>query len=156
MKKFTKILIAAGIIGTVKYIYDNVEIKICKKIEKEDERLQNINLECDHIYYDNPYNINKIHLDKDGCPMIFEFENSKDCKLAIEDMCNEFDCAYLDDDFTQFTLERIFKNLGLIVDDYEEYKNYFVEWANQGRKFEEYQEENALENTVNFGKFQKG
>ena len=45
---------------------------------------------CDHVYYDNPYNISKIHLDKNGCPQIFEFENEKDRNEALEAYYNHF------------------------------------------------------------------
>ena len=113
MKKFTKILIALGAAGIAKYIYDHVDIVTNKELEerikkeaeviarekacrddlgKVDKEILDLNKKsghytigsCDHIYYDNPYNISKIYLDKNGCPQAFEFDNEKDRNDALE------------------------------------------------------------------------
>ena len=162
MKKFTKILIAAGIIGAAKYVYDHVEIK-CNKVEKTKdinketidvlrEELKNENDSCDHIYYDNPYNINKIHLDKDGCPMIFEFLTKEDRNMAFNRLSYMMDCLG-DDKGIKLSLDDIFDILGLIIDDYSDYKGAFVCWTLSD--FEKANEENALPNTINFGEFER-
>ena len=170
MKKFTKILIAAGIIGAAKYVYDHVEIK-CNKVEKTKdidkevidilrEELKNtiFNDSCDHIYYDNPYNINKIHLDKDGCPMIFEFLTKEDRNMAFNRFCKRLQFPFIadclgDDMKFELDLDDIFDMLGLIIDDYSGYKNDFVCWTLSD--FEKANEENALPNTINFGEFER-
>ena len=159
MKKFTKILIAAGIIGAAKYVYDHVEIK-CNKVKKTKdinketidvlrEELKNENDSCDHIYYDNPYNINKIHLDKDGCPMIFEFLTKEDRDMAFNRFSHLMDCP----NGLKMSLLMVYLILGLIIDDYSEYKNDFVCWTLSD--FEKANEENALPNTINFGEFER-
>lgn len=183
MKKFTKILIAAGIVGAAKYVYDHVEIK-CNKVEKTKDidketidilreelkngrisykqyaeffgipeiELKNGNDSCDHIYYDNPYNINKIHLDKDGCPMIFEFLTKEDRNIVFNHLSCMMDCLG-DDKGIRLSLDNIFDILGLIIDDYSGYKNDFVCWTLSD--FEKANEENALPNTINFGEFER-
>lgn len=162
MKKFTKILIAAGIVGAAKYVYDHVEIKYDKVKETKDtdketidvlrEELKNENDSCDHIYYDNPYNINKIHLDKDGCPMIFEFLTKKDRNMAFNSIYYMMNCLG-DDKGIKLSLDDIFDILGLIIDDYSGYKNDFVCWTLSD--FEKANEENALPTTINFGEFER-
>lgn len=209
MKKFTKILIAAGIIGAAKYVYDHVEIKCDKvketkdidketidilreelkngritykqyadffgipeiKLSKSENKFQkefykmyaeavkdNINKYinnkgfCDHIYYDNPYNINKIHLDKDGCPMIFEFLTKEDRDMAFNRLSYMIDCLG-DDKGIKLGLDDIFDILGLIIDDYSGHKNDFVCWTLSD--FEKANEENALPNVINFGEFER-
>ena len=206
MKKITKILIAAGIIGAAKYVYDHVEIKRNKvektkdidketidilreelkngrmtykqyaeffgipeiKLSKSENKFQkefykmyaeavkdNINKYinnkglCDHIYYDNPYNINKIHLDKDGCPMIFEFLTKEDRDMAFNRFSHLMDCP----NGLKMSLLMVYLILGLIIDDYSEYKNDFVCWTLSD--FEKANEENALPNTINFGEFER-
>lgn len=162
MKKFTKILIAAGIIGAAKYVYDHVEIK-CNKVKKTKdidgffvdilrEELKNGNDSCDHIYYDNSYNINKIHLDKDGCPMVFEFLTKEDRDMAFNRISYMMDCLG-DGRGIRLGLDDIFDILGLIIDDYSDYKDDFVCWTLSD--FEKANEENALLNTINFGEFER-
>lgn len=162
MKKFTKILIAAGIVGAAKYAYDHVEIKYNKVKETKDidketinvlrEELKNRNDSCDHIYYDNPYNINKIHLDKDGCPMIFEFLTKEDRDMAFNRFSYMMDCLG-DDKGVKLGLDDIFDMLGLIIDDYSDYKDNFVCWTLSD--FEKANEEYALPTTINFGEFER-
>lgn len=164
MKKFTKILIAAGIIGAAKYVYDHVEIKCHKVKETKDIDKETINIfieelkntifddSCDHIYYDNPYNINKIHLDKDGCPMIFEFLTKEDRDIAFNRFSYMIDCLGYDKGI-RLSLDYIFDILGLIIDDYSGYKNDFVCWTLPD--FEKANEENTLPNVINFGEFER-
>ena len=162
MKKFTKILIAVGIIGAAKYAYDHVEIKCNKVKETKDidketidilrEELKNGNNFCDHVYYDNPYNINKIYLDENGCPMIFEFLTKEDRDMAFNRLSYMMDCLG-DDKGIKLGLDDIFDILGLIIDDYSGYKNDFVCWTLPD--FEKANEENALPNAINFGEFER-
>ena len=106
---------------------------------------------CDHVYYDNPYNISKIYLDKNGCPQIFEFENEKDRNNALE--------AYYDylknceEEIGMISVYTIFDIAGLISDDYSDFENYFV--FCHPEDFIKANAENAIPKTINFGKFEK-
>ena len=103
---------------------------------------------CDHVYYDNPYNISKIYLDKDGCPQVFEFENEKDRGEALESYHTFFkDCR------SRITVKDMFGIVGLIIDDYEGFKKCFTYWDPED--FIKANSENAIPNTINFGEFEK-
>ena len=154
MKKFTKILIAAGIIGAAKYVYDHYEIGFKKEVEEENRDVvkpsvdQNVvhNIHtstCDHVYYDNRYNICKIYLDENGCPYILEFENADDCDHAFLDICYECISPFDGKDCgANLTLEHIFSLFGLVIDDYKEFKDRSVYWT--AENFKDLQKENAL------------
>ena len=177
MKKFTKILIALGAAGIAKYIYDHVDIvtneeleekikkeaeviakeKACRDdLDKVDKEILDLNKKsghytigsCDHIYYDNPYNISKIYLDKNECPQAFEFDNEKDRNDALEAYYNYFkDCN------NKMSMVSTFYIVGLIPDDYPDFKKYFVVWDPED--FMKANAENAIPKTINFGKFEK-
>lgn len=107
---------------------------------------------CDHVYYDNPYNISKIYLDKDGCPQVFEFENEKDRNNALG--------AYYDylknceeEMGSMISVYTIFDIAGLISDDYSDFENYFV--FCRPEDFIKANAENAIPKTINFGEFEK-
>ena len=103
---------------------------------------------CDHIYYDNPYNISKIYLDKNGCPQAFEFDNEKDRNDALEAYYNYFkDCN------NKMSMVSTFYIVGLIPDDYPDFKKYFVVWDPED--FMKANAENAIPKTINFGEFEK-
>ena len=103
---------------------------------------------CDHVYYDNPYNISKIYLDKDGCPQAFEFDNEKDRNDALEAYYNYFkDCN------NKMSMVSTFYIVGLIPDDYPDFKKYFVVWDPED--FMKANAENAIPKTINFGEFEK-
>lgn len=156
MKKVTKFLIGAGIGYLVgKFIKDHLKIEInidvkepdkpiedekTKELydealeqfvshEDEDEEANNICL--DHVYYDNKYNICSILLDDDGCPYAFEFAYADDVQKAY----NEFKNLYAERNVGIVRLSDIFHVLGLIIDDYEEFKKCFVFWDD--KKFED-------------------
>ena len=143
MKKFTKFLIAVGIIGAAKYIYDHFEIKVIKMTEPKEE----VHDPWDHIYYDNPYNICKILLDKKGCPTIFKFENEKDRDDIFENILEviSYTGRYV------FDLAYIFDSLGLIIDDYSKFADYCVDLTNL--KFIDEQNKNPIKNCISFGEF---
>lgn len=105
---------------------------------------------CDHVYYDNPYNISKIYLDKDGCPMVFEFENELDCKMALNGL---LDMQIYDVRRWKWELSKVFDKLGLVIDDYDEFKDCFVCW--EAEDLVKAQNENAIPNTINFGEFKR-
>lgn len=108
---------------------------------------------CDHVYYDNHYNISKIYLDKNGCPQVFEFENKKDRDKVLNKI--HLDCIAYDalDVRSRWTLEFIFDYLGLIIDDYIDFKNRYVCWPVGDLQLTN--SENAIPNTINFGEFVK-
>ena len=106
---------------------------------------------CDHVYYDNPYNVSKIYLDKHGCPQIFEFENEKDRNKALETYYNYLkDC---DDEISMMSVYTALNIAGLISDDYSDFENYFVFWDPEN--FIKANSENAIPKTINFGEFEK-
>lgn len=147
MKKVTKFLIGAGIGYLVgKFIKDHLKIEINidvkepnKPIEDEktkelyDEALEQFvdhedeeanNIRLDHVYYDNKYNICSVLLDDDGCPYAFEFAYADDAQKAYD----EFKNLYAGEDVDIVRLSDIFHVLGLIIDDYEEFKKRFIFW----------------------------
>lgn len=105
---------------------------------------------CDHVYYDNPYNISKIYLDKNGCPQVFEFENEKDRNDALEAYYNYLKGC--DDEISMISVYTTFDIVGLISDDYSDFENYFVFWDPED--FIKANAENAIPNTINFGEFE--
>lgn len=108
---------------------------------------------CDHVYYDNPYNISKIHLDKNGCPQVFEFENKKDRDKVLNKIHLDYIAYDALDVRSRWTLEFIFDYLGLIIDDYIDFKNRYVCWPVGDLQLTN--SENAIPKTINFGKFEK-
>lgn len=102
---------------------------------------------CDHVYYDNPYNISKIYLDKNGCPQVFEFENKEDRDKVLFTIKGYF----ILDGF--LSLENIFKIFGLIIDDYDKFRLSWIRWDPED--FVKNNSENAIPNTINFGEFVK-
>lgn len=181
MKKFTKIaLIAAGIIGVGKYLKDHVKVEVVqngkipekeqyknkanfykrlyeierdKNKEKESFKMNGSSFgHCDHIYYDNPYNICQIFTDNDGCPMTFKFENKTDQKRALNTFL--LDCISFDGDDIGFkwSLDMIFSRLGLIIDDYEDFKDYYTAWT--ARDLSDAQNENADPLVIDFGQME--
>lgn len=177
MKKFTKIaLIAAGIIGVGKYLKDHVKVEVVqngKNPEKEQyknkanfyKRLYEIEHDknkekesfshCDHIYYDNPYNICQIIFTDIGSKHItlsFKFKNKMDQKRALNIFL--LDCIGSDGDDVGFkwSLDMIFSRLGLIIDDYEDFKDYYTAWT--ARDLCDAQNENADPLVINFGQME--
>lgn len=102
---------------------------------------------CDHVYYDNPYNISKIYLDKNGCPQVFEFENKEDRDKVLFTIKGYF----ILDGF--LSLENIFKIFGLIIDDYDKFRLSWIRWDPED--FVKNNSENAIPKTINFGEFVK-
>lgn len=155
MKKITKILLTAGTIaGAIKMFTSKYEIKIIRKraikysVPSEPAVVNNFG-HSDHVYYDNAYNICKIHNDCDGCPMAFEFENEYDRDEAMLQLSKIFTAFY----GGKASLSDIFKLFNLVIDDYKEFEDYFTCWT--ADVFYESNEENALNNIISFGKFEK-
>lgn len=181
MKKFTKIaLVAVGIIGVGKYLKDHVKVEVVqnekipekeqyknkanfykrlyeierdKNKEKESFKMNDSSFShCDHIYYDNPYNICQIFTDNDGCPMIFKFASKEDRDEAIEKIksfCYNSDGA---DVGYNFPLTKIFEIFGLIIDDYQDFYAFHTAWTAKG--FIDAQNENADPLVINFGQME--
>lgn len=140
----------------IKYVYDkkftdNIGKYVAKHIGENKipvEMTQDLNnFVCDHVYYDNPYNISKIYLDKNGCPQVFEFENKEDMDKALFAIKGYF----ILDGF--LSLENIFKIFGLIIDDYDKFRLSLVRLDPED--FVRINSENAIPKTINFGKFEK-
>lgn len=155
MKKITKILLTAGTIaGAVKIFTSRYEIKIIRKgamkysVPSEPTAVNDFG-NSDHVYYDNAYNICKIHNDRNGCPIAFEFENEYDRDKAMLRLY-EFFLLYYNG---KASLSDIFKLFNLVIDDYKEFEDYFTCWT--ADDFYESNEENALNNIISFGKFEK-
>lgn len=155
MKKITKILLTAGIIvGAIKMFTSKYEIKIIRKgaikhsVPSEPTTVNNFSY-SDHVYYDNAYNICKIHNDCNGCPMAFEFENEYDRDRAMLQLYEFFLESYSG----EALLLNVFKLFNLVIDDYKEFEDYFTCWT--ADVFYESNEENALNNIISFGKFEK-
>lgn len=155
MKKITKILLTAGTIaGAVKMFTSKYEIKIIRKgAIKDSVLLESTTVNnfghSDHVYYDNAYNICKIYNDYNGCPMVFEFENEYDRDEAMLRLYELFPAFY----GGKASLSDIFKLFNLVIDDYKEFEDYFTCWT--AEDFYKSNEENALNNIISFGKFEK-
>jgi len=103
---------------------------------------------CDHVYYDNPYNVSKIYLDKNGCPQVFEFENEKDKNEALEAYyacLKRYNCI--------IPIRNVFNIAGLVFDDYHDFKDRFIVWDPEN--FIKANAENAIPKTINFGEFER-
>lgn len=121
------------------------DISIEEQVEQMWENLDKKDTDfCDHLYYDNPYNISKIYLDESGCPQIFEFENGGDRHRAMKACYNFFK-----DVKNKMNMLEMFNVLGLIIDDYSDFDDCFVVWDPVDFLFAN--SENALQNTINFG-----
>lgn len=172
MKKIQKFLITVGIIGgidlIVKWFNEHYEIKRkekCKNKIKDNSVtfMTTIDPEAfklkyhgeladpDHVYYDNPYNICKIHFDRNGCPSVFEFSNKNDRNIALMDFTRDYLQINSNRGY-KYSLKDIFDFLGLIIDDYPEFEQHFVCWTS--KDFVEANEENALETILDFGEFE--
>lgn len=155
MKKIAKILLTAGtIVSAVKMFTSKYEIKIIRKgakkysVPSEPTTVNNFG-HSDHVYYDNVYNICKIHNDRNGCPIAFEFENEYDRDGAMLRLYELFPAFY----GGKASLSDIFKLFNLVIDDYKEFEDYFTCWT--AEDFNEANEENALYNIIDFGEFEK-
>lgn len=170
MKTFTKILLAAGIIGAIgKFVNDHIVISVKKKEVEEKKSEPNIKIlyditvdgltnfddptEPDHIYYDNKYNACKIYKDENGCPWYFEFIHPGDAECAMfkiaDDLLNhpnEFGCG------AKISLKDVFDAWGLVIDDYAEFADWNVCWERE--EFINANYENADPNIVSFGEFE--
>ena len=167
MKTFTKILLAAGIIGAIgKFVNDHIVISVKKKETEEkkpdpkikvlyDEALDGIigfddPTEPDHIYYDNKYNVCKIYKD-DGCPWLFEFVHPGDAECALYDIAYNL-LGTPDGRGVRFSLKNVFERWGLVIDDYAEFADWFVCWDRE--EFLNANYENADPKVVSFGEFE--
>ena len=131
MKTFTKILLAAGIIGAIgKFVNDYIVISVKKK-ELEEKKpdpkieilynaaldgLTNFNdpTEPDHIYYDNKYNACKIYKDKNGCPWYFKFVHPGDAERALYDIADGL-LDTPDGRGVHFSLKNVFDSLEKVI-----------------------------------------
>lgn len=170
MKTFTKILLAAGIIGAIgKIVNDHIVISVKKKEAEEKKPDPKIEIiydatldgltdfddltEPDHIYYDNKYNACKIYKDDNGCPWLFEFVDEAEAECALYriadgllDRPNELGGG------TKISLKDVFYTWGLIIDDYKQFADWKVCWKRQG--FIDANYENADPKVVSFGEFE--
>ena len=169
MKTFTKILLAAGIIGAIgKFVNDHIVISVKKKEVEEKKPDPKIEIlydaaldgltdfddlsEPDHIYYDNKYNACKIYKDDNGCPWLFEFVHPGDAECAM------FTIVYdiLDtpnSKSARFSLKNVFEKWGLVIDDYAEFADWSVCWDRD--EFINANYENADPKVVSFGEFER-
>ena len=167
MKTFTKILLAAGIIGAIgKFVNDHIVISVkSKEIEEKkpdpkikvlyDEALDGVTgfddpTEPDHIYYDNKYNVCKIYKD-DGCPWLFEFVHPGDAECAMFKIADGL-LDTPDGRGVRFSLKNVFEQWGLVIDDYAEFADWFVCWDRE--EFLNANYENADPKVVSFGEFE--
>ena len=168
MKMFTKILLAAGIIGAIgKFVNDHIVISVKKK-ELEEKKpdpkieilydaaldgLTNFNdpTEPDRIYYDNKYNVCKIYKDENGCPWYFKFVHPGDAECALYDIADGL-LDTPDGRGVHFSLKNVFEMWGLIIDDYSEFADWSVCWDRE--EFINANYENADPNVVSFGEFE--
>lgn len=170
MKTFTKVLLAAGIIGAIgKFVNDHIVISVKKKEVEEKKPDPKIEIiydaaldgltdfddlpEPDHIHYDNKYNACNIYKDDNGCPWLFEFVHPGDAKCALYDIAddllkcpNGFGCS------AKISLKDVFDKWGLIIDDYQHFADWFVWWYREDFINANY--ENADPNVVSFGEFE--
>ena len=168
MKTFTKIILAASIIGVIgKFINDHVVISVKNKGLEEkklnpkikilyDEELDKMTdfddpTEPDHIYYDNKYNVRKIYKDENGCPWYFEFIHPIDAECAMFKIADDL-LDTPDGKGARFSLKNIFDFWGLVIDDYAEFANWFVCWDRE--EFLNANYENADPKIVSFGEFE--
>ena len=160
MKTFTKILLAAGIIGAIgKFVNDHIVISVKKK-EVEEKKPDPINIsetdfddptEPDHIYYDNKYNACKIYKDENGCPWYFKFVHPGDAECALYDIADGL-LDTPDGRGARFSLKNVFDFWGLVIDDYSEFADWSVCWDRE--EFINANYENADPNVVSFGEFE--
>ena len=168
MKTFTKILLAAGIIGAIgKFVNDHIVISVKKKEVEEkkpdpkikvlyDEALDGVigfddPTEPDHIYYDNKYNACKIYKDENGCPWCFKFVHPGDAEAALYYIADGL-LDTPDGRGVHFSLKNVFEFWGLIIDDYAEFADWSVCWDRE--EFINANYENADPNVVSFGEFE--
>lgn len=168
MKTFTKILLAAGIIGAIgKFVNDHIVISVKKKEAEEKKSDPKIEIlydaaldemtdfddptEPDHIYYDNKYNVCKIYKDENGCPWYFEFVHPGDAEAALYRIADDL-LDTPDGKGVCFSLKNIFDFWGLVIDDYSEFANWFVCWDRE--EFLNANYENADPKIVSFGEFE--
>ena len=166
MKTFTKILLAAGIIGAIgKFVNDHIVISVKKKEVEEKKPDPKIEIlydaaldgltdfddlsEPDHIHYDNKYNVCKIYKDDNGCPWLFEFAHPGDAEAALYRIADNLINA---PDYICFSLKTIFDYWGLVIDDYAEFADWKVCWKRDELINANY--ENADPNVVSFGEFE--
>lgn len=168
MKTFTKILLAAGIIGAIgKFVNDHIVISVKKKEVEEKKPDPKIEIiydatldgltafgdisEPDHVYYDNKYNVCKIYKDENGCPWYFEFVHPGDAECAMFKIADDL-LDTPDGRGARFSLKNVFEKWGLVIDDYAEFANWFVCWDREGFINSNY--ENADPKVVSFGEFE--
>lgn len=170
MKTFTKILLAAGIIGAIgKFVNDHIVISVKKKEPEEKKPDPKIEIlydaaldgltdfddltEPDSVYYDNKFNACKIYKDDNGCPWLFEFVHPGDAECAMFKIAD--DLLYCPDGFRygiKISLKNVFDKLGLIIDDYQQFADWSVCWERD--EFINANCENADPKVVSFGKFE--
>ena len=168
MKTFTKVLLAAGIIGAIgKFVNDHIVISVKKKEVEEKKPDPKIEIiydaaldgltdfddlpEPDHIHYDNKFNACKIYKDDNGCPWLFEFVHPGDAECALYDIADGL-LDTPDGRGVHFSLKNVFEQWGLIIDDYAEFANWSVCWDRE--EFINANYENADPNVVSFGEFE--
>ena len=169
MKTFTKILLAAGIIGAIgKFVNDHIVISVKKKEPEEKKPDPKIEIlydaaldgltdfddltEPDHVYYDNKYNVCKIYKDDNGCPWLFEFVYPGDAECAMFKIADDL----LDTPNSGgvcFLLKDVFDNWGLIIDDYQQFSDWLVCWDRGD--FIDANYDNADPKVVSFGEFER-
>ena len=168
MKTFTKILLAAGIIGAIgKFVNDHIVISVKKKgpeKKKPDPKIEILYdatldgltdfddlTEPDHIHYDNKFNACKIYKDDNGCPWLFEFVHPGDAECAMFKIADDL----LDTPVSGgvcFLLKDVFDKWGLIIDDYQQFADWKVCWERD--EFIDANYENADPKVVSFGEFE--
>jgi hypothetical protein len=168
MKTFTKILLAAGIIGAIgKFVNDHIVISVKKKEAEEkkpdpkikvlyDEALDGVigfddPTEPDHIYYDNKYNACKIYKDENGCPWCFKFVHPGDAECAMFKIADDL-LDTPDGKGVRFSLKNVFELWGLVINDYSEFAEWYVCWDRD--EFLNANYENADPKIVSFGEFE--
>ena len=166
MKTFTKILLAAGIIGAIgKFVNDHIVISVKNKEPEEKKPDPKIEIlydaaldgltdfddlsEPDYIYYDNKYNACKIYTDENGCPWYFEFKDADSAEAALYRIADDL----LDTpDYICFSLKNVFEKWGLVIDDYSEFADWSVCWDRD--EFINANYENVDPKVVSFGEFE--
>ena len=169
MKTFTKILLAAGIIGAIgKFVNDHIVISVKKKEVEEKKPDPKIEIiydatldgltdfddltEPDSVYYDNKYNVCKIYKDENGCPWYFEFVHPGDAECAMYRIADGI-LDTPDGSSVRFSLKYLFETWGLVIDDYQQFADWSVCWKRQ--EFIDANYENADPKVVSFGEFEK-
>lgn len=168
MKTFTKIVLAAGIIGAIgKFINDHIVISVKKKEPEEKKSEPEIKIlydaaldgltnfedptEPDKIYYDNKYNACKIYKDENGCPWYFEFVHPGDAEYAMYRIADGI-LDTPDRSGIRFSLKYLFETWGLVIDDYQQFADWSVCWKRED--FIDANYENADPKIVSFGEFE--